>query len=662
MPRSQRDTSAPADLRRSGQFAREVDDVEGVPDACPRVLVVADEIDLKHLRLVAEAIGPYASGFQFTSAWEEAQRRVAAREVDVCVAAYGANFRRVSDLICTASSGERPCPVAVLARAEEPAAERVALSLGAGEWLVRARVTAPELERTVRNTLTRHQTVAALRASERRARAAFEESPEARIFVDDLERCVEYNRAAASLFPLDDAPPEGVTLPSLLAPESQGLFAPLWAGRHRQREQEARLRLRRRDGATMVCEVTVTAQVLPDVHLVVFRDVTGREEVRARLAQSERVASLATLASGLTHELNNPLQVLTSAFDQIRGIAARLGPPHGDDLEAELAASRAAADRLHRVVRDLAVFTRTEGEDTAAAPVDLTTPLETAIRLTANTIRHRARLTRLVRRVPAVMGSVARLTQVFVNLLLNAAQAIPEGSSARHEVHVSLDRVDASRVQVAISDTGEGMSPDVIARVFDPFFTTRPVGEGTGLGLSVCHGIVSSMGGEIYVESEPGRGTIFRVVLPVVGSISRPSTMTPVVDVSCYERRRVAVIDDDPMVCRGLTRLIRDQHDVVPFTSPVEALDAILGGAEPFDAILCDVMMPEMSGIEVYQQIAERDPDLASRLVFVTGGAFSAEARGFLEAGQHRVIEKPATQATLLRAIARVSSAPAVSG
>jgi CheY-like chemotaxis protein/two-component sensor histidine kinase len=314
------------------------------------------------------------------------------------------------------------------------------------------------------------------------------------------------------------------------------------------------------------------------------------------------------------------------------------------------------------VVRDLAVFTRTEGEDTAAAPVDLTTPLETAIRLTANTIRHRARLTRLVRRVPAVMGSVARLTQVFVNLLLNAAQAIPEGSAARHEVHVSLDRVDATRVQVAISDTGEGMSPDIIARVFDPFFTTRPVGEGTGLGLSVCHGIVSSMGGEIYVESEPGRGTIFRVVLPVVGSISRPSTMTPVVDVSCYERRRVAVIDDDPMVCRGLTRLIRDQHDVVPFTSPVEALEAILGGAEPFDAILCDVMMPEMSGIEVYQQIAERDPDLASRLVFVTGGAFSAEARGFLEAGQHRVIEKPATQATLLRAIARVSSSPAVSG
>jgi two-component system cell cycle sensor histidine kinase/response regulator CckA len=401
--------------------------------------------------------------------------------------------------------------------------------------------------------------------------------------------------------------------------------------------------------------------VLPDCHLVVFRDVTGREELRARLALSERITSLTTLASGLTHELNNPLQVLAASFDQIRDVAARLGPPHGDDLESELAASRAAADRLLRVVRDLAVFTRTEGEDTAA-PVELSTPLETAIRLTANTIRHRARLTRLIRRVPAVMGSVARLTQVFVNILLNAAQAIPEGSAARHEVHVSLDRVSADRVQVAISDTGEGMGPDVIARVFDPFFTTRPVGVGTGLGLSVCHGIVAAMGGEIYVESEPGRGTIFRVVLPAVGSISRPSTLTPLVDSACFERRRIAVIDDDPMVCRSLTRLIASQHDVVPFTSPTEALEAIFSDEQSFDAILCDVMMPEMSGIEVYQQIVERDPALAARLVFVTGGAFSAEARSFLEAGQHRVIEKPATQATLLRAIARVSSPAAVSG
>jgi PAS domain S-box-containing protein len=630
-----------------------------MPEPAARVLIFADEIDLKHLRLVASSLGGFADAFEFTTAWEDAQRHVTARDIDLCVVSYSANFRRVSDLICLASSGERPCPVVVLARAEEPGAERVALSLGAAEWFVRARITAPELERTLRNTLTRHQTVTTLRANERRARAAFDESADARIFVDDLQRCVEFNRAAAALFGLDVAPPEGVTLPSLLDPEGQGLFAPLWDARYQQREQEVRLRLKRPKGATMVYEVTVTAQVLPGCHLVVFRDVTGREELRARLAQSERISSLTTLASGLTHELNNPLQVLAASFDHFRDVAARLGPPHREDLDGELTVARGAADRLLRVVRDLAVFTRTEGED-VAAPVDLSTPLETAIRLTANTIRHRARLTRLVRRVPAVLGSVARLTQVFVNILLNAAQAIPEGAASRHEVHVSLDRVDTDRVQVAVSDTGHGMSPDVLARVFDPFFTTRPVGLGTGLGLSVCHGIVTAMGGEIFVESEPDRGTIFRVVLPLVGSISRPSTLTPSVDVSLYERRLVAVIDDDPHVCRSLTRLLQSQHEVVAFTSPREALDEILGGRR-FDAVLCDVMMPEMSGIEVYQQVLAYDAALAGRLVFVTGGAFSADARRFLEEGQHRVIEKPATQATLLRAIARVA-AVAVSG
>jgi len=635
-----------------------------MPEAIPRVLVVAEENDLKHLRALGDEIGNLARAFVFasTSAWGEVLRAIASQGFDLCVASYTSDFPRVSDLIARAATVEPPCPVVVLAHVEDPSAERVARTLGAAEWFVRERVTAPELLRLVRQTLDRHRTLMALRERERRMRVFFEASPEARLFVDDHERCIECNRAALKLFALKGEPSRAVTLSSLFAPESQSVFATLWAARAHQQEQESLLRLRRRDGVLLVCEVMVTAQVLPGVHLVVFRDVTGREEVRARLAQSERISALTTLASGLTHELNNPLQVLTASFDQLRSLAARLGPPYGDVLGTELSASQAAADRILRVVRDLAVFTRTEGDDAPASPVDLAVPLDTAIRLTANTIRHRARLTRHLRRVPPVMGSVARLTQVFVNILLNASQAIPENAASHHEVHVSLDRLDAGRVQVAISDTGQGMNPDVLAHVFEPFFTTRPVGKGTGLGLSVCHGIVSSMGGEIYVESEPERGTIVRVVFPVLDTFSRPSTQTPTITSSCHARCRVAVIDDDPMVCRSLTRLIQGHHDVVSFTSPVEALKAIVGAHQVFDVILCDVMMPEMSGIEVYQRLVEYDPAMARRLIFVTGGAFSAEARSFLEAGQHRVVEKPATQPTLLRAIARVSSGQTVSG
>jgi signal transduction histidine kinase len=177
-----------------------------------------------------------------------------------------------------------------------------------------------------------------------------------------------------------------------------------------------------------------------------------------------------------------------------------------------MAVAREAAERVQRVVRDLAVFTRADHGETSR--VNLSVPLETAIRLTATTIRHRATLVKDIRPGASVTGNEAQLTQVFVHLLLNAAQAIPEGASAQNEVRVSLARVPDGRVQVTVSDTGHGMSPEVVAQVFDPFFTTRSVGEGVGLGLSVCHGTVTAMGGEILVESERGKGTTFRVILP----------------------------------------------------------------------------------------------------------------------------------------------------
>lgn len=229
--------------------------------------------------------------------------------------------------------------------------------------------------------------------------------------------------------------------------------------------------------------------------------MTGREEVRQRLAPSERMLSLGTLASGMAHTINNPLQVLYSSIDLMQESLERARTSHGRNVQAEIDAvalnsprpAERAAERVRRVVRDLAVFTRTDGGETSR--VNLATPLETAIRLTENTIRHRATLVKEVRPVASVMGNEALLTQVFVHLYLDAAQSIKQGSAAHNEVRVSVGRTADGRVQVSVSDTGHGMSPGVLGRVFDPFFTTRPVGEGAGLGLSVCHGTVASMGG-----------------------------------------------------------------------------------------------------------------------------------------------------------------------
>ena len=659
MPQSSRQSlPAPVDVRQSGLFARDEADAGQRATLPLRLLVVGeDRDDLAHVVKAVRGVETLRGSLAATLDDGDARARVAAGGIDLCLALYDTDFRRLNELLRAALAAEPPLPVVVIARAEDAAAERVAASLGVVDWLVRARVSAPELERVTHNAVRRHRAMAALEAREQRFRAAFEGSADARVLLDDDERCAEANAAAKALLRLPE-PTDVVRFSTRLDDDARAAFASLWATRAAHKMQELHLRVRGPSGTPVECDVTVVSQMLPGLHLVVLRDVTDREAFRAHHALAERMSSLATLAAGITHEFNNPLQVMYGNLDQLRAIANKLRlDPHVpgallSEMDAELQVARASGERVQRVVRDLAVFTRSDREE-ALARVDLATPLETAVRLTANTIRHRARLERDLHPVPQVMGSVAQLTQVFVNILLNAAQAIPPGAARQNEVRVTLARTDDGRVQVAISDTGHGMSPEVIARVFDPFFTTRPVGEASGLGLSVCHGIVSALGGEILVESAPDRGSTFRVVLPVAGPVRRPSTLTPVFELAGIARRRVLVIDDDALVCRSLTRLLREHHEVVALTNPREALDRIEAG-EQFDAILCDVMMPELSGIEVYQHLAAQAPEHAARLVFVTGGAFSPEARDFLESGRHRVLEKPVTQTTLLNAVARI--------
>jgi CheY-like chemotaxis protein len=195
------------------------------------------------------------------------------------------------------------------------------------------------------------------------------------------------------------------------------------------------------------------------------------------------------------------------------------------------------------------------------------------------------------------------------------------------------------------------MTPEVRARIFEPFFTTKPIGTGTGLGLFVCHGIVSDMGGRLEVETEPGRGSTFRVILPASPAAdARPSAPAvpdaglrpgPAAPASAAARRaRVLVLDDDGRVADSLRRMLEPDHDVEVLTRSRLALDRVRAGAS-WDAVLCDVMMPEMSGIEWFEEVRRLDPALARRVVFVTGGAFTAGARTFLEEVGNPRLDKP---------------------
>jgi CheY-like chemotaxis protein len=399
-----------------------------------------------------------------------------------------------------------------------------------------------------------------------------------------------------------------------------------------------------RDGAWLSVNARPLRGQAGDSHggVMVFRDVTRDKAARTHLMVSDRMASVGMLAAGVAHEINNPLTAVIANLDVAARDVAAVARGAGDlgSLAAALADARDAADRVRKIVRDLKIFSRAEDEQ--HDPVDVRSVLDSSIRMAWNEIRHRARLIKDYQEVPFVDANESRLGQVFLNLIINAAQAIPEGQADRNEIRVSVSPVGEHRVAVDIADTGSGMPAEVVARLFTPFFTTKPAGVGTGLGLTICQRLIRDLGGEILVDSAVGRGTRFRVLLPKITGEARRPVYTAVAVPAAARRGRVLVIDDERAIGTVITRLFEDEHEVVCTTSAVEALE-LMGMVEPFDVILCDLMMPVMTGMDFYRELGGRAPEQCRAVVFLTGGAFTPKARTFLDEVPNQRLEKPFT-------------------
>jgi CheY-like chemotaxis protein/two-component sensor histidine kinase len=383
------------------------------------------------------------------------------------------------------------------------------------------------------------------------------------------------------------------------------------------------------------------------------------------------MASMGMLAAAVVHELNNPLGYTIAnvifALEELRALEADLVVGEGDetrDMAARLARARASVrtiidalgeareggDRARLIVRDLRTFSRVEDEQQTA--LDLRRILESAINMAYSEIRNRARLVKDYGTIPLVFGNEARLGQVFLNLLVNAAQAVGEGDAAQHCIRVVTRTDEQGRCVIEVSDTGHGIPPENLSRVFEPFFTTKQK-SGTGLGLSICQNIITAMGGEISVASAVQKGSTFRVTLPCAPPDEErpPPPVRPPASASPRTRCQVLVVDDEPMMARAVQRLLDAEHDVIVSSDPFGAVEQVRAGAR-FDAILCDLMMPTMSGMDVYDQIARIEAEQARRMVFMTGGAFTPRAVRFLESIENARIEKPLEHAAL-RAILR---------
>jgi PAS domain S-box-containing protein len=507
-----------------------------------------------------------------------------------------------------------------------------------------------------RDVADRKEAIDALRRSESRFRSLVEHAPDGVVILRG-QRIIFMNERAARLLCLASAAHGlGLEITSLL-PTGSAARAGQRIGTMLQTGTEfppAEYEVSR-EGVTRTVEIKsilVEFDGAPAV-LAFARDVTERKAIQSELLRSDRLAAVGTLAAAVAHEINNPLTYAQLSLQAVERELAQsgLGADQVAALLEHVRNARHGADRVATIVRDLRTFAR--ADDAPPGPVDLTAVLERAIKIAENDLRHRARLVRAYQDVPAVNGNASRLEQVFLNLLINALQALPAGDPGRDVITIDLAATGDGEVRVEITDTGVGIPAAVRDRIFDPFFTTKPLGEGTGLGLSVCRGILEGLGGRIALDSTEGVGTTVTVTLPVhrAGERVRPAPAAPPAPAPAPSPRRlrVLIVDDEPLVRRVLSMVLRREHDVVIAETGQEALAALEAG--DIEVVLCDLMMPGMSGMEVYEQVRGRRPGFERRIVFVTGGAFVPRLAAFLDSVDNLKLLKPFDVQQVLNAV-----------
>jgi PAS domain S-box-containing protein len=372
----------------------------------------------------------------------------------------------------------------------------------------------------------------------------------------------------------------------------------------------------------------------------IARDITERKESEAQLQrqrdalyQSEKLATMGQLLAGVAHELNNPLSV-------VMGQAALLQQSIRSKRQAERAAKIVqAAERCARIVNNFLALARQRPPE--RHPVQLNTVVQEAVELLAYPLRVDSVevVFALADEMPVLRADPHQLHQVVVNLVANAHQALREVGGVRRLTLATGVEAGGERVWLEVRDTGPGIAAELAGRIFEPFFTTKPPGVGTGLGLSLCHGIVEGHGGRISVVQGTEPGAVFRVELPVeepTWAAQPPAELTPLV----VRGKRILVVDDEPGIAGVLAEVLQlDGHAVETVSNREAALGMLTAGG--FDLILSDIRMPELDGPGLYWEIERRDPHMLQRMIFLTGDTLSPGTRDFLEKTGVPCLSKP---------------------
>ena len=624
------------------------------------ILVVEDNPG--DARLIDEALRGYRDVIhvEYVERIGQALQLLANRAFDVVLLDLGLPDSRGLETLTRLCAAAPHMPVVVLTATAEDEMAINALKLGAQDYVVKGQFDRWLLLRSIRYARERCQQKEALLRSWREFRAIIEMAPDGIGLIRD-GRILYANHALSSSLAYQSQDLVGVRLTDLLASgdSEEGALVELLSCVPGATPRRREVRFRRRDDQIAILEVCVGAPIefegaeaLP----LTARDVTERKKMEAHLIQTDRIAALGSLSAGIAHEINNPLAYvivnLGFATEELATLAAQESLPPVEGLrraENMLAKVREGTERVRRVVARLNAFTRIESGQ--PRPVDLGGIIAAVGGMVGNEIRHRARLVTELRDTPPVMGDDARLGQVLLNLVLSAALNIPEGRADQNEIRVTTKRNGAGFVMIEVRDTGPGIPSENLSHIFEPFVTFPASAGGGGLGLSIARSIVTGLGGRIEAESTVGRGSVFRVALPAADAKleTRPEGHRP--PQLPRRRGRVLIVDDEPEIGESLGAILSDSYDVIAVDSGREALTR-LTGPEAFDVILCDLMMPVMTGMDLYEQAMHSAPHMAQRFIFMTGGAFTSRARQFLESVDNLTLEKPVDIGSMLRLLA----------
>jgi len=370
------------------------------------------------------------------------------------------------------------------------------------------------------------------------------------------------------------------------------------------------------------------------------------ERQQEALAQQEKLAAMSSLLANVAHELNNPLAVVMIQADLLREEA------DNSPLAAYADEITQAAERCVEIVHHFLALARQQPP--MRTEVDLNTVIAAAMRLLAYPLQvDTITVTlHLDPDIPPLWADPHQLQQVVVNLVTNAHQALRESTGPRQLTLTTRVEPALQRVVLEVADTGPGIPPAIQQRLFEPFFTAKPPGVGTGLGLSLCLGIVEGHGGTIHIESAPGQGAVFRVALPIE-PIQAKAEIPASVALPGVQPKTILIVDDEPGLARALARLLqRDGHTVETVANGHLALERCQ--SREYDLILCDLRMPELDGPGFYQELQRRHPHLCTRVVFLTGDTLSPEALAFLEHTGVPQMTKPFTAAMIRQVIRRL--------